>query len=620
MDINIDFLNAQTHTPEYLMHKYWARKPHNVLNECIAKLTNDGDIIIDPFCGSGVALREGSLLNRKCYGFDLNPIAVLISKVLTCPPPVELFIKTFNNIYETIQNKYGYLYKTENNEVIKYVSHRILVECSCGKKLSPSNCETKNKKYICNQCGNILRFNLENMIETEVFDINLEKNKNFIPDKKECLKQEFLSKHHGERSSTAYNYLFPENKRILAFNGISTSSFFTNRNYLILTEFCDEIWKINNETLKNCLLLLLTASVAQCSRLIAHRNNLKSGGPAWSIPGFWVPCEHLETNPFVHLKARFNKFCKALSALEQKPAKSKVNIYQGNSLNLLNSSEFINLKGDLIFLDPPYGDSVPYTEFSNIWNSFLKAIPEVDEDLSVSDRIGKKESWNIYRKKLYEYMKCFTKHLNKNGKLLITFNNNDMNAWEALIAALQKNNFVCKSVFYQIPAVISSKSQKSIDSSYVSDVYSVYVLDKSEKVSRDLSCVVSHLQKVANSRMGILPKTVLDREFIMAWLKNNIDNNLLCKKNELIDILFDYNKKDKLYCLKSEYINKPERNIFDEVRENVNEILKNGPIALYECYKIVSLKCKDLGIMEYFEFKNIIKDYIIKGSTLYAKN
>ena len=43
------------------------------------------------------------------------------------------------------------------------------------------------------------------------------------------------------------------------------------------------------------------ASVAQCSRLIAYRNDLTTGGPAWTVPGFWVPPVHLETNPLPHI-------------------------------------------------------------------------------------------------------------------------------------------------------------------------------------------------------------------------------------------------------------------------------------------------------------------------------
>ena len=44
---------AKPHTPMYLMHKYWARKPHNVVSEYIENYTKEGELVLDPFCGSG---------------------------------------------------------------------------------------------------------------------------------------------------------------------------------------------------------------------------------------------------------------------------------------------------------------------------------------------------------------------------------------------------------------------------------------------------------------------------------------------------------------------------------------------------------------------------------------
>ena len=277
------------------------------------------------------------------------------------------------------------------------------------------------------------------------------------------------------------------------------------------------------------------------------------------------------------------KFKKALVALSQAPIVAAAKIVHGNSLKLLNCSEYADLKADLIFLDPPYGDSVPYTEFSNIWNSFLKDIPCSDEDISVSDRINKSASWENYSQKLDEYMCCFTQHLTATGKLLITFNNNDMRAWTALIAALQKNGFVCESVFYQIPAVISSKAQMSINSSYISDVYSVYTLNTEVKVSNDLSPVVSHLCFVANSREGKISKTILDREFIIAWLKNNMDYWMLADKDSIVSSIFDYDKKSGVYTIKDIY-KKKTKLLKDAVVESMNKILETGTFSLLDCY------------------------------------
>lgn len=618
MAFDIGFIKAETHTPEYLMHKYWARKPHNVISKCISSLTSEGDVIVDPFCGSGVTIREGALIGRKSYGFDLNPAAVLISSVLIYPPNPNEFFATFDRILEQAYGKFGYLYKTEDGSTIKYLSHRIVSRCDCGRVLRQDECKINGKKRLCPFCRKPIRFNLECLVDTEIFNISIENNKNYIPTEEELMKQkEFSSFRDDSVNTSLFNYVFPENRRILSFKGITTSSFFTDRNFCILSYIAESIWKIENEKIRNCALLLLTASVAQCSRLIASRNNLSTGGPAWSVPGFWIPQEHLETNPFVHFKARLTKFKKALVTLSKAPINAEAGIIHGNSLKLLNSSEYSNLKAELIFLDPPYGDSVPYTEFSNIWNSFLKDIPRSDEDISVSDRIDKSASWKNYSKKLDEYMCCFIRHLTATGKLLITFNNNDMRAWTALIASLQNNGFVCKSVFYQIPAVISSKAQMSINSSYISDVYSVYMLNTGINISKDLSPVLSHLCFVANSREGRVAKTIIDREFIIAWLKNNIDYHLLSEKEALVSSVFYYDKKLGIYIIKDGY-KKETKLLKDSVIESMNKILETGTYSLLDCYLKVSNMCKQYGTMELGEFKDYVSDFAIEKGKVYG--
>ena len=55
----------ETHSPMYMIHKYWARKPANIVAEYIKKYSNEGDTVFDPFFGSGVVLFESVLLNRN---------------------------------------------------------------------------------------------------------------------------------------------------------------------------------------------------------------------------------------------------------------------------------------------------------------------------------------------------------------------------------------------------------------------------------------------------------------------------------------------------------------------------------------------------------------------------
>lgn len=618
MSFDIGFIKAETHTSEYLMHKYWARKPHNVIRECISQLTDEGDIIIDPFCGSGVTIREGALLGRKCYGFDLNPSAELISKVLLSPPKIEDFVAVFKQIYDKVYIKYGYLYQTEDDKLIKYIGHRIMVKCECGEIVKQEQCKKEGKKIFCPHCGSLVRFNLESLVDTEIFNITVNDDRNYIATETETIRQKKFSSYTDVNVDTSqYDFLFPENRRILAFRGIRTSSFFTHRNYCILSSFANEFWAIKDKKIRDCALLLLTASTAQCSRLIANRNNLLTGGPAWSVPGFWVPKEHLECNPFVHFKSRLAKFSKALDVLEKEPVKGKAKIICGDSLKELNSKSFDGLRADLIFLDPPYGDSVPYTEFSNIWNSFLKKIPSSDDDISVSDRINKHKSWSNYINKLNQYMACCAVHLTDKGKLLITFNNNDIKAWTALISSLQNNGFVCCKVFYQIPAVISSKAQMSLNSSYISDIYSVHTHNQEIKPTKDFSPLLSYLCHIANCREGRLKKTVLDREFIIAWLKNNLDYQLLTEKDVIIKTIFDFEKKSNMYLLKDSY-KKDVPLLKNLVNNYMHKLTQKGTYSLLDSYLEISAMFEEYGTMELSEFKSYISDFAIENGKIYG--
>ena len=76
---------AQTHPSRYMMHRYWARKPHNVVSRYIEYYTNPEDVVLDPFMGSGVTVIEATQLGRTAIGNDLNPVACFIARMTLAP-------------------------------------------------------------------------------------------------------------------------------------------------------------------------------------------------------------------------------------------------------------------------------------------------------------------------------------------------------------------------------------------------------------------------------------------------------------------------------------------------------------------------------------------------------
>lgn len=59
---------------------YPTQKPIELLERIIKISTNEGDTVLDPFCGSGTTLVAAKLLGRKYIGIDINPAAIELSE------------------------------------------------------------------------------------------------------------------------------------------------------------------------------------------------------------------------------------------------------------------------------------------------------------------------------------------------------------------------------------------------------------------------------------------------------------------------------------------------------------------------------------------------------------
>lgn len=68
-------------------------------------LSQPGDIVLDPFCGSGTVLLEAQLANRRAYGVDTNPLARLIARVKTTPLDSRTLERTLKSILGRIPRK-----------------------------------------------------------------------------------------------------------------------------------------------------------------------------------------------------------------------------------------------------------------------------------------------------------------------------------------------------------------------------------------------------------------------------------------------------------------------------------------------------------------------------------
>lgn len=82
LESDLDFQeNSVDFHPAHKIHSFPAKFPPQLPRKFISALTEPGDIVLDPMAGSGTSVLEAFLLGRQAIGLDVDPLAILLSKV-----------------------------------------------------------------------------------------------------------------------------------------------------------------------------------------------------------------------------------------------------------------------------------------------------------------------------------------------------------------------------------------------------------------------------------------------------------------------------------------------------------------------------------------------------------
>lgn len=85
--------SGSTASTEWTLHQvapYLGRMKTTMARALIEELTSPDDLVVDPFCGSGVVALEAASLGRIVEAGDLNPYAYVITTAKLFPQRVGL--------------------------------------------------------------------------------------------------------------------------------------------------------------------------------------------------------------------------------------------------------------------------------------------------------------------------------------------------------------------------------------------------------------------------------------------------------------------------------------------------------------------------------------------------
>ncbi|MDD5691721.1 MAG: DNA methyltransferase [Candidatus Omnitrophica bacterium] len=535
-------LIAESHPKHYLLHKYWGRKPHNIIKAYINKYSKKRETVFDPFMGSGVTIIESLKLHRKAIGIDLNPLSYFITRVTLENINLDNFKEHFNSIVDSSQDIEKQIYVTK------------CARCKGNALIANTIWEGEVPKRIrglCEKCGIFLKDP----------DINDKKNIKFL----ETNFQNLCNK---------YNIRNIPNENIIRYVKRSGASkitdLFSTRNVIALGILKSKIDQVKELSCRDLLNLSFSSLLPNVSSMIPGNAIKGTGRSGWVISKMYIPRIHTEKNVFLAFRQRLNTILEGKRELNLKSSDKKVKLLNISSENIQGILKDNSV--DYIFTDPPYGENIPYFGCSMLFNSWLGFCSDYSNEIICDNYRGK----NIedYKIRMSSVMKECCRVLKPNKFMTVTFNNRDFKIWKVILESICGNGFILNHINHHHSAVTSGTQGLNRESAIKGDFF--YTFKKTKKVKPQKQLELSLFSyKDLESYLIKLIREVIDR-------KNGATISEIYEN--LIPILVNNNMMGK--C--AEYLN------------NFDTILSNHFILISEKNKQTKMPEYKWGIKESF--------------------
>jgi len=386
-------------TAIYNMHTYWSKKPHDAIREYINHYTQPGDLVLDPFCGSGGTALAALMVGRKAIAIDLSPAATFITKNYCTPVDVDELQGAFDELQAAVKPEMDWLYETrcdrcDGRAMTNYVVWSYVFECprclnrmplfDCPEADVPKTSGKGTKKVtVCPYCqknGHLEEISTRStkrfdpvpvLVNYECLDGCTPKRGERVhndpdPKKRDYFKRYDLAKIE-EIERKAIPYWVPPHRMMNVESDTEpwgdkwragTSNFravldlFTKRNLWALALLREKI------SARSFLFFLWSAGILPASRM----NGIVGGILAGT---YYMPQVFQESNVINSISRRFNSVKSNLDGLVH-GSELIISTQTATNLSDINQNTI-----DYIFTDPPYSGSVQYGELNFIWEAWL---------------------------------------------------------------------------------------------------------------------------------------------------------------------------------------------------------------------------------------------------------
>ncbi len=455
--------------PIYNAHSYHTKVPHKAIMPFIEHYTEEGDIIFDGFCGTGMTGVASQILNRKAVLCDLSPAAAFIAYNYNTPVNVGKLEAEAKRILKEVEAECGWMYETTHTDghsrgKINYTVWSDVLICpycqneyvfwdeAINKKIGQVN-----KEYVCPHCRSVIKKTdcekatitffdyATNQMVAQVKQIPVLINYNVGKRKYEKVPDTSDLELIKKIDCSSIPYWYPTNPMMnigerwgdtwragYHFGVTHVHHFYTKKNLWILSSIYNSIQ--NSKLVNKLRIIFQSICVTLTSKLV--RYNMGHRGNGHLSGTLYIPSLYAENNVFKIFDTKTKDFSKAFNS----------NIKE-NCLSCQSNSNLKQLKDnsiDYVFTDPPFGDNLMYSELNFLWESWLKTFTNNKYEAIMNSSQGK--GIDEYKELMILSLKEIYRILKPNRWITVEFHNSNASIWNAIQDALIKVGFIVAQV------------------------------------------------------------------------------------------------------------------------------------------------------------------------------
>ena len=455
-----DFAVDQRH-PIYLFHPYHTKVPPSIIKTLIEYYTEDGDLVLDIFGGSGMTAVAAREANRRVISNDLSTVASFISGVNTITQPAIEVLNEAERILSESLSDFSWMYKIKHGNRTMDLNYSVWSDVfSCpncthefpffphGVIHHGNKVETK-KEFNCPSCD--IKLNIRK-IERVINHLGKKKSIVWVNagtgSKRVNREADFFDIELAEKVEDYFlNYKKWYPKDIIDPDGYSAklaqlgnknisdiSKFLSTRNLIVFSDLWERMSKIDNTTIRNGVKSILTSIFT----VISERQGYFGGGGGMS-GNLYMPVVRMEKNVFDSYKRKLKKY---KDSELKKPKKNFEHFITNQSSTDLSNIPTNSI--DYIYTDPPFGANIIYSEMNLLLEGWLK-VKTNETDESVIDESQNKNFFDYGKLMTRCFSECY-RVLKPGNWMSVEFHNTKASIWNLIQTSISESGFVVAQV------------------------------------------------------------------------------------------------------------------------------------------------------------------------------